>query len=204
MAAIPGTIPYTGQVAPTDTTDTFPTHDSIWGKGGLREVANNVDRNAITTERRTAGMLVYTADSNTYWRLLPGPWVGTDADWVSFAGGGGYPVGAQPLTNGVPVVVDTIPVDAAGSVTWFITLYNTTGRREVWKVEASHDGYSAADATAVQAERKGMGPNTGFITLIDVTLTGTGVTQAMNLVVTAGAANWSCEFIRFYQTAGAA
>jgi hypothetical protein len=88
MALIPGTIPVTGTFAPTDSIDTFAIMDMKYVYDGLRNVANNTERNEITNERRNAGMIVGTKDSGTYWKLLPGPWTGTDTDWEEWQIGG--------------------------------------------------------------------------------------------------------------------
>ena len=58
MADIPGGIKVTSFISPTDTTDTFPTHDSIFGKGGLRTVDTTTTRNNIPDARRSEGMMV--------------------------------------------------------------------------------------------------------------------------------------------------
>jgi hypothetical protein len=84
----------TGPISTTADSDTYPTHDSLLGLGGLREVASRADRNAIPDLRRRVGMLVYTASDDAYWKLLQLPGTGTDADWAAFTtggGGGGYP-----------------------------------------------------------------------------------------------------------------
>lgn len=89
MAIIPGTIPVTGTFAPTDTIDTFAIMDMTYVYDGLRNVADKTERNAITDERRKAGMIVGTQDSDEYWKLLPGPWNGTDTDWELWTVNGG-------------------------------------------------------------------------------------------------------------------
>lgn len=71
----------TGPLTTTAPSDVFGTHDSAYGIGGLREVANAAARNAITDERRRARMLVAQIDTGVYWSLKPGPWAHTDADW---------------------------------------------------------------------------------------------------------------------------
>lgn len=86
MAQIPGSVPLTGKVAPTDTTDTFATHIDIYGEGGYMTVADQTEREAITTERRKQGMAVYQNDTNEMYILQNGV---TNADWVLFSGGGG-------------------------------------------------------------------------------------------------------------------
>ena len=97
MAIIPGTVPVAGMIAPTDTADTYPTHDSIYGKGGYVEVADIASRDVITVERRREGMMVYVAsDQNTY-QLVGGI---ANANWQLFVVGGGM-VGAPGNPNGV-------------------------------------------------------------------------------------------------------
>jgi hypothetical protein len=78
MAAIPGSIPYTGFIAPTDSTDTFPVTKPEWGLGGLRRVADLTERDAITSPRRELGMLVYVVADQTYYTLKTGL---TNSDW---------------------------------------------------------------------------------------------------------------------------
>ena len=86
MAQIPGSVPLTGKVAPTDTTDTFATHVDIYGEGGYMTVADVTERDAITTERRKQGMAVFVNSTNEMYILQDGV---TNADWVLFSGGGG-------------------------------------------------------------------------------------------------------------------
>jgi len=81
MPAVPGGVGITGFIAPKDAADPYPVIDPVYGIGGLREVADDTARDAITTERRRAGMLVYVTATGVYWKLLPGPWSGTPADW---------------------------------------------------------------------------------------------------------------------------
>jgi hypothetical protein len=62
-------IPVTDLISTTAESDTYATHTSILGKGGLHEVANIEARDAITVERRRAGMLVFTQDTQQYYTL---------------------------------------------------------------------------------------------------------------------------------------
>jgi len=72
---IPGTVQITGKIAPTALTDTYPTHDANFGKGGIHHVASIAERDAIPAQRLTDGMLcTVAADGNTY-QLLVGVWV---------------------------------------------------------------------------------------------------------------------------------
>ncbi len=94
MAAIPGSVAVTGFIAPTDSTDTFPAIDPVWGIDGYRSVADHTERNAIPDERRRYGMLVFTQNDGKTWLLEIGPWAGDDTDWTEdTGGGGGSPVG---------------------------------------------------------------------------------------------------------------
>lgn len=72
MTAIPGSIRVTGMIAPSDSTDVYATHDSKYGKGGFKEVTNYTERDAITTERRSEGMLVYVTDTKEYFKIENG------------------------------------------------------------------------------------------------------------------------------------
>lgn len=84
MAVIAGSVTVTGFIAPTDTTDTYPVTDAVYGMDGLRSVADATARNAIPDERRRHGMIVFTQDDGKYWQLQASPWDGTNGDWVEF------------------------------------------------------------------------------------------------------------------------
>ena len=55
---IPGAIPVTGFIGPTDSNDTYAVTDALYGVDGYRSVSGITVRNAITQERRREGMLV--------------------------------------------------------------------------------------------------------------------------------------------------
>ena len=135
MAEIPGSVPLTGKVAPTDTTDTFATHMDIYGEGGYMTVADQTEREAITTERRKQGMAVYQNDTNVLYVLKDGV---TNSDWVIFFGGGSLAIedegtqltaaaasidfvgaGVIATTSGDDVTV-TIPGGAGPAYNWII------------------------------------------------------------------------------------
>lgn len=135
MPNIPGSVPIGGFIAPYDSGDSYATQDAIYGRGGLREVATYADRNAITADRRRAGMVVCVQLDSTYWRLLPAPWTYTAADWTPFntGGGGGTYLHSQPVAsttwtinhplNGYPnvVVLDGGGVMVEGSIQYVNT-----------------------------------------------------------------------------------
>lgn len=83
MAAIPGSVRVGGFIAPTDSTDTYAVTDDAYGRGGYRAVADAAARDAITADRRKAGMLVRTNDNGKIWTLVGGI---LNANWseVSF------------------------------------------------------------------------------------------------------------------------
>jgi len=81
MALITGAVNVTGTVAPTDTNDVYATHDSKYGKGGYREVADITARDSITVARRSDGMLVYVQSEDKIFKLENGL---TNDNWVEF------------------------------------------------------------------------------------------------------------------------
>jgi len=123
MAAIPGSVPLTGKVAPTDTTDTFATHIDIYGEGGYMTVADQTEREAITTERRKQGMAVFQNDTNEMYVLQGGT---SNSDWNLFTGGGSGNLQATMnlgstatgLTSAVTISTDqTIGLQSTGLAT---------------------------------------------------------------------------------------
>lgn len=82
MAEIVGSVRVTGFIAPTDTTDTYASHDAVYGRGGLRSVANESGRLAITEDRRAEGMLVWQIDTGVMWQLVGGI---TNTDWIEYS-----------------------------------------------------------------------------------------------------------------------
>jgi hypothetical protein len=102
MGVIPGSVRVTGFIAPTDDTDTYPSHEDIWGKGGYREVADAAGRLAITAGRRSIGMLVKQLDTGVFWTLNGGiadiNWAvqsfggATDTETIRFVGNGIFPI----------------------------------------------------------------------------------------------------------------
>jgi len=102
MASYNGTVKLSGMISPTDTTDSYPTHEDILGKGGYSSVADITARNNISTLRRKVGMMVFVQeDSKTY--QLQG---GIDNDkWVEFINGSN-----QTETVSNTLKITTIPV----------------------------------------------------------------------------------------------
>ena len=114
MAVIPGTVRITGVLAPTDSTDTYPVIDPVYGIDGLRSVADAAERDSITELRRREGMLVYVRDVGIYYRLLASPWAYDSTDWQPFSSINSFYV-AGPLYSSATSskeIIATIPVDA--------------------------------------------------------------------------------------------
>jgi len=96
--AISGTTPITAPVAPTSAGDTYASHIAEYGKGGYQSVADTTARNAITTDRRTAGMCVYCRTEGLAYILGTGL---TNSDWsgVSLTATGFAPFYKDILTD---------------------------------------------------------------------------------------------------------
>ena len=63
------TTPITAPIDTTALADTYATHKEQRGQGSYRTVADNTERDAITTARRKEGMLVYVVATGLYWQL---------------------------------------------------------------------------------------------------------------------------------------
>lgn len=84
MAVIQNTVPISGMLAPTGTTDVYATHDALYGKDGLRVVTSIIERDAIPAGRRRAGMIVGVDNDDTtftYYKLKKVNWDYTANDW---------------------------------------------------------------------------------------------------------------------------
>ncbi|TAJ51233.1 MAG: hypothetical protein EPO58_12880, partial [Chitinophagaceae bacterium] len=66
----------------TNGSASYPTHKDSLGHGGYRVVADITERDAITTERRKYGMMVYVQSNNTAY-ILRDATLG-NANWVNF------------------------------------------------------------------------------------------------------------------------
>lgn len=100
MTSIPGTV-IGAQVVPSDSTDTYSTHEDIYGKGGFRSVTDLTERNSISTQRRKEGMLVFVASEQKTYQLKGGI---DNTDWIEFETGSGTVSGE---TYQVPFFVGT-------------------------------------------------------------------------------------------------
>ena len=82
MAPLSGTL-VASRIVPTDTADTYATHDEEYGRGGYRSVATVAERDAIPLDRRKDGMAVFVTDEKATYRLQE---VITNDGWIDTAG----------------------------------------------------------------------------------------------------------------------
>lgn len=66
-------VPFTGN-------DTYPTHYSLYGKGGHKEVATIDERNSIPADRLTEGTIVYVAETDKEYQYKNGEFVAYKGD----------------------------------------------------------------------------------------------------------------------------
>ena len=100
--SLSGGVEVFGFISPSDTTDTYPVIDPLYGIDGLRNVDLLSDLNNIPTLRRRAGMVVGIGGGTTYYKLNSPPWTLTLSDWSVFNSGGGGGVSGDylPLSGG--------------------------------------------------------------------------------------------------------
>lgn len=60
MAELKGTL-VASRIVPSDSQDTYATHEALYGKGGHRSVSSIAERDAIPADRREVGMSVYVS-----------------------------------------------------------------------------------------------------------------------------------------------
>ena len=78
MAKLQGTI-LASKIVPTDSLDTYATHEDKYGRGGHRSVDTLEERDNITTPRRKEGMTVYVISEESDYRLKGGT---ANENWV--------------------------------------------------------------------------------------------------------------------------
>lgn len=81
MATITGGVPFGGFVSPTDSEDSYPVTNPIYGLGGLRTVVDQTARDAISDLRREEGMMVYVITDAKHYQLKGGT---ANTDWSEF------------------------------------------------------------------------------------------------------------------------
>jgi hypothetical protein len=118
MAVLQG-VGVTGSIVPKDSLDTYPTHESVYGKGSHRSVVDITERNNITEDRREWGMLVTVWDdanpsNNAIYELKYGESstnIADNANWVVLSvGGSGGLTTSVSFQYETPADFDTITV----------------------------------------------------------------------------------------------
>lgn len=135
MAAIPGSVRFTGFIAPSDSEDTYAVHDEIYGRGGWRTVANLTERDAITADRRRVGMPVRVLDrgdgTRAFYTLIAGI---TNSHWVLDELGGewsgaydtSYVAHGVTLLDGTEFVIAEIDAYTVEGIGYLLTVTPTT------------------------------------------------------------------------------
>lgn len=146
MTAIPGGIRVTGFIAPSDSTDTYATHEDFYGKGGFQPVADTTARDLISAERRKLGMWVYSIADDAVYTLSGGL---TNGDWVEVVMGGTSNMAifgasaidlvddtdfvavevAPYVTEAAGLLIEVTPTASVGTLT--VILYQDASRLEV-------------------------------------------------------------------------
>jgi hypothetical protein len=156
MASISGSVRFTGFIAPTDSTDTYPVFKPIYGLGGLRTVDTTVDRDAITAERREQGMLVYTKSDNTYYQLASGL---TNSDWSNLNltnGGSSYPNQFSVTASSVDTYIGTSDPSITGYSLSDLYLTQFDNTNTITATTLNINGYGALDL--VKGTDEGLSP----------------------------------------------
>ena len=167
MSQILNSIRVTGFIAPSDSTDVYATHDSVYGRGGFTEVADLTERDAITDDRRREGKCVYvTADQQTYqlvggiansnWQIFGnaaatlGSYVKTvnsiSGD-VVLLGGNGIDITGLTISVSADYALNSTVHDASASLYTLVGDVSATLQSEI----ASVSGSLAGDLAAVSA-----------------------------------------------------
>lgn len=113
MAKIPGSISITGLLAPNDSLDTYAITDEKYNRGGYRAVSTPTERDNITQDRRSEGMLVKVLSENKFYTLSGGVWV--EQVMGGTGGGGGTTVtGVLPIsvTNNAVSILEATTTEA--------------------------------------------------------------------------------------------
>lgn len=181
MAVIPGSVRFTGFSAPTDSTDTYPVTDAIWGKDGWRSVANTTERDAITTERRKQGMGVWVVSESKLYVLETGI---TNSDWVEFSPGSGGNLsgtltsGKIPVATGTNTLGDSALTQSSGNVSCSGQLTGSnlsgtnTGDQDLTNLPTTNQKAAMTNANSPQASNP-------FLTAADGTNNSTAINQTI-------------------------
>lgn len=117
--SLSGGVEIVGFISPTDTNDTYPVIDPLYGIDGFRNVNDITELNNIPDLRRRSGMIAGVSGGTIYYRLLPPPWNGTITDWsiiqLGYTFTGGTVSGNTIFLSGL--TANTINTNTIGSPT---------------------------------------------------------------------------------------
>jgi hypothetical protein len=103
MAPIPGSVRFTGFIAPTDSTDTYAVTDETYNRGGYRTVADAAALAALALlpDRLLPGMLVKQFDTGVFYTWTGAAFIvqvfggAADTETLRFVGNGQFTVGTR-------------------------------------------------------------------------------------------------------------
>jgi hypothetical protein len=135
MAALSGTL-VVSRIVPTDSLDTYATHDADFGRGGQRTVDTIFERDAIPDQRRKEGMLVWVIETGAEYRLVGGI---SNTNWVEAGSSGSHIIRvtedyAMASINGIVLcdctandITITLPILDDGTATYTATIKKIDG-----------------------------------------------------------------------------
>lgn len=172
MAAIPGTI-LAAKISPGDTVATFPTHEDIYGKGGLMTVSTISDLEAVYTDRQKVGMIIYVESISKYYNITA---VGSpptyqefdpqgtssvfgalDSQYLKLSGGtitGDLAISGDLVIHGSTTTIET---NVSTTSAFEITNYGTQTALKVTQVDGSTDVVEFIDGSTTSFIIKGDG-----------------------------------------------
>ena len=177
--SLSGGVEVFGFISPSDTTDTYPVIDPLYGIDGLRNVDLLSDLNNIPTLRRRAGMVVGISGGTTYYKLNLPPWTNTLSDWSIFNSGGGSGTFTGGTVSGATIFLDGLTANTISGGTFFGDGSGLSGLTDTYVTGATFSGTSLIIS---QNENQ---PNI-TATLSSISLSGALSSITFNIVSTAG------------------
>lgn len=152
--AIPGFQQVTAPISPATIVDDQATHVEEFGRGGWRTVADNTERDAIFSERRTVGMLVYVAATGLTWQLQANL-----TDWAEYAPGGIDPNDVMLKTVFAPAgtVVNALAVQGS-NLSDILNRANHTGTQPISATTGLQAALDAKINTSLIGVANGVAP----------------------------------------------
>ena len=140
--SLSGGVEVFGFISPSDTTDTYPVIDPLYGIDGLRNVDLLNDLNNIPTLRRRAGMVVGISGGTTYYKLNSPPWTNTLSDWSIFNSGGGSGTFTGGTVSGATIFLDGLTANTISGGTFFGDGSGLSGLTDTYVTGATFSGTS--------------------------------------------------------------